>query len=352
MSYPNNLNVIQQLFFPSTHIGASCTSNIKCTQCMRKHHLAICDAHLESTVSESPTQANNIKTDTGIRQPAPNSSSSLEISGTKVNEYVIGYAGEHSPNMNEVILVQTAQAKVYSPVESALSAKIRVLLDLGSQRSYITKKLAESLALACLGKETVLIKTFGDQTGKLVTCDIVQVQVQCNDGLSLFIKCYVVDFVYSPITNQYIEFSQANYSHLIWLHLADMATGETGLDIDLLIGADQYHSIVLGQTIPSDTGRGPTATLTRLGYTLSGPIDLPANFSHVNTSLNVTHFMQIESSPMKTKPIEEFYENCLWDYETLGIKPAEPPPSMKPFWTQLTLLTEDMKSHYLSKRES
>ena len=105
-----------------------------------------------------------------------------------------------------------------------------------------------------------------------------------------------------------------------------MATGETGLDIDLLIGADQYHSIVLGQTIPSDTGRGPTAaTLTRLGYTLSGPTDLPANFSYVNTSLNVTHFMQIKSSPMKTKPIEEFYENCLWDYETLGIKPAEPP---------------------------
>ena len=104
-----------------------------------------------------------------------------------------------------------------------------------------------------------------------------------------------------------------------------MSTGETGLDMDLLIGADQYHSIVLRQTILSDTGRGPTATLTCLGYTLSGPIDLPANFNNVNTSLNVTHFMQIESSPIKTKPIEEFYENCLWDYETLGIKSAEPP---------------------------
>ena len=140
--------------------------------------------------------------------------------------------------MNEVILVQTAQAKVYSPADSGLSAKVRVLLDLGSQRSYITKKLAKSLALACLGKETVLIKTFGDQTGKLVTCDIVQVQVQCDYGLSLFIKCYVVDFVCSPIMNQYIEFSQVNYSHLIRLQLADIATGETGLDIDLLIGAD------------------------------------------------------------------------------------------------------------------
>ena len=316
---------------------------------MRKHHLAICDAHLKSTVSESPTQANNRKTDTGVRQPAPDSSSSSEISGTNVNEYVIGCAGQHSPNMNEVILVQTAQAKVYSPADSGLSAKIRVLLDLGSQRSYIAKKLAKSLALPCLGKETVLIKTFGDQTSKLVTCDIVQVQVQCSDGLSLFSKCYVVDFVCSPITNQYIEFSQANYSYLIGLQLADMAAGETGLDIDLLTGADQYHSIVLGQTISSDTGRGPTATLTRLGYILSGPIDLPANFSYVNTSLNVTFFMQIESSPMKTKLIEEFYENCLWDYKTLGIKSAEP-PSMKPFWTQLTLLTEDMKSHYLSKR--
>ena len=174
------------------HTGATCTSNIQCTQCMRKHHLAICDAHLESTVSGSPTQANNRKTDTGVRQPAPNSSSSHEISGAKVNEYVIGCAGEHSPNMNEVILVQTAQAKVYSPADSGLSAKIRVLLDLGSQRSYIAKNLAKSLALPCLGKETVLIKTFGDQTGKLITYDIVQVQVQCNDGLSLFINAMLL----------------------------------------------------------------------------------------------------------------------------------------------------------------
>ena len=67
------------------------------------------------------------------------SNSSCEISSTKINEYVIGCAGEHSPNMNEAILAQTAQAKVYSPADSGLSAKIRVLQDLGSQRSYITK---------------------------------------------------------------------------------------------------------------------------------------------------------------------------------------------------------------------
>ena len=186
---------------------------------MRKHHLAVCDAHLELTVSGSPTHANNRKTDNGVRQPAPNSSSSLESFGAKVNEYVIGCAGEHSANMNEVILVQTAQAKVYAPADSGLSANIRVLLDLGSQRSYSAKKLVKRLVLPCLGKEAVLIKTFGDQTGKLVTCDIVQVQVQCNDGLNLFIKCYVVDFVCSPITNQCIEFSQANYSHFIGLQL-------------------------------------------------------------------------------------------------------------------------------------
>ena len=97
-----------------------------------KHHLAICDAHLKSTVSGSPAQADNRNTDTGVRQPAPNSSSSRDISGTKINECVIGCAGEHSPNMNEVILVQTAQAKVYSPADSGLSAKIRVLLELNS----------------------------------------------------------------------------------------------------------------------------------------------------------------------------------------------------------------------------
>ena len=88
---------------------------------------------------------------------------------------------------------------------------------------------------------------------------------------------------------------------MIDLTLADNSTGEISLEIELLIGADYYYSLVLGQTVRSATSQGPTAIETRLGYVTSGPIEIQNGDNSANMNLNITsiHFMKIESNTVE-----------------------------------------------------
>ena len=71
-----------------------------------------------------------------------------------------------------------------------------------------------------------------------------------------------------------IEFRQASYPHLQCLELADNMQGTDELNIDLLIGADFYWHFVNRITIRGPEP-GPVALSTRLGYILSGPVNIP-----------------------------------------------------------------------------
>jgi len=63
--------------------------------------------------------------------------------------------------------------------------KARIILDSGSQRSYITKSLKDELSLPVECQETMLIKTFGSQDKKLQTCDAVCFGVKLHDGTDM-----------------------------------------------------------------------------------------------------------------------------------------------------------------------
>ena len=58
------------------------------------------------------------------------------------------------------------------------------------------------------------------------------------------------------------------YPYLSNLDLADFGQSNNNLNVDILIGADYYWSLVTGIT---KQGSGPTAIETRLGWVLSGP---------------------------------------------------------------------------------
>ena len=61
----------------------------------------------------------------------------------------------------QTTLLQTAICVISNPLYPERETKVRVLLDQGSQRSYITSQLKEKLNLPVLGKENMIIKTFG-----------------------------------------------------------------------------------------------------------------------------------------------------------------------------------------------
>ena len=69
-----------------------------------------------------------------------------------------------------MILLQTARVVAINGTERA---SIRILLDSGSQLSYVTKDLQERLRLTTIRKERLHLNTFGNSSFDARSCDIV-----------------------------------------------------------------------------------------------------------------------------------------------------------------------------------
>lgn len=91
------------------------------------------------------------------------------------------------------VLLQTARAWVGN------SCKLRILLDSCSQNSYISTQLRNILGLASTGSETVLIKTFGNNKVSSKNCYIVQIGLQRQNQLKVFVNAYEVEMICGPI---------------------------------------------------------------------------------------------------------------------------------------------------------
>jgi len=74
-------------------------------------------------------------------------------------------------SMNEMVMMQTALTDVIN-TETNESHPVRLPMDSGSHRSYVSEALAEKLQLQEHGKEDIHIITFGSQTAKRVATKI------------------------------------------------------------------------------------------------------------------------------------------------------------------------------------
>ena len=59
------------------------------------------------------------------------------------------------------MLLQRAKTFAYNSKEAHNQIEVKIILDNGSQRSYVSCKVREGLALHSVSVETMLIKTFG-----------------------------------------------------------------------------------------------------------------------------------------------------------------------------------------------
>ena len=78
-------------------------------------------------------------------------------------------------------LLQTAQAKI-SPIDSKKSQNVRLILDNGSNRSYISERVRKILNLPGIAKENLSISVFGQTQCTPTTCDIVQLIIRNRRG--------------------------------------------------------------------------------------------------------------------------------------------------------------------------
>ena len=122
---------------------------------------------------------------------------------------------------NGKLVVQTAQSIIFNNINRK-SKNARVLFDNGAQKSFINKKLSDTLGLLSVQKDRKLLKGFESNNEVFRELDIVQAELTDIHGENpTLLELIVVPNICSPLSNQTIELNQATHSHLITLPLAD-----------------------------------------------------------------------------------------------------------------------------------
>ena len=214
-------------------------------------------------------------------------------------------------NVRAPVLLQTARTTVAIQTKTRQSGSYSTL---GARDPTLQRQLT----LNPVSTETMIIKTFGVKNQGQQVCEVVKVGMNLKNGQSLKMSFLSVPLICEPISNQPVTFVCSNCSQFASLELADPCHGDENLEVDILIGADQYYQLVTGEVIYQHNG--PTAIHTKLGWVLSGPV---SGMSQKATLVNLvtTHALLVDThQPQESL---DYQLKQFWDLESMGIRPDE-----------------------------
>ena len=215
------------------------------------------------------------------------------------------------------MLLQTARTSLHNPSAPHISIGVRLLLDSGSQRSYITEEARILLKLEPSREQLLEIATFGASDGQRKVCEIVNVGMQGYSPMSL--SLYVVPTICNPLASQPIATCIEQSDLFKDLEFAYYSDGSSTLRVDVLIGCDYYWELVSGDVRRSE--HGPTAVHTKFGWVVSGPNHAKSH-SVCAATLMTTHVLRTDTKRLETVSLEEQLRS-FWELESLGIQQEE-----------------------------
>ncbi len=156
------------------HISRECNSRKKFSKCSGRHHISICTKGNNSAPQGGSDQTRTSNSSTiQTRSPpfdppaAPRSGLNTDASTFQTQEH---RSTSLYVNSHRSILLQTAQAQAFNPLSPHLSQGVRIILDSGSQRSYVMERV---LSLQSEGIQPMTILTFGSSREHSQLCSYV-----------------------------------------------------------------------------------------------------------------------------------------------------------------------------------
>lgn len=281
------------------HTSKQCRSKSHCSKCKGRHHITICPSGISQAVQHKDLPSKMTAQDDAATTMS-HSSSTLYV------------------DSNTSVLLQTAKFEVQNPsiVDDVPHSPVmvRAIFDCGSQRSYITDRVKNSLQLLTKRTENIYIKTFGSSVGDIKRCEVVELCVVARNGSKIYIETLVVPMICDPLNSQSISDVQECYDHLVDLDLADGDDMDTTFQIDVLIGSDNYWELITGKVKRGKDG--PMALETKVGWILSGPTGFKT--SSVNLNLTSTHALKVDTCVSNSKLDNQLKR--FWELESLGIE--------------------------------
>ena len=275
------------------HQLKDCKSKRTCYQCKKSHHTSL---HDDSRVKQKqPSVAPAAQPAPAAPAAAPSSATYTRSSGPIQDITTVVAISEFSE-----ILLKTAVAPVVSHI-AIIDAQL--LMDDGSQRSFITTHLQRELQLPIIRYDSVSLSAFGSTSKQFETLPVAEFHIISIDGEHILIQALVKSHIANPIRNRLAGAPQRYFKHLQGLRLAHPIMQDETFRIDILIGSDFYYKIILDRII---RGTGPVAVESRLGYLLSGPTGEPSSTTETSTF---------------TVNVDEFDLSLFWRTDAIGILP-------------------------------
>ncbi|XP_043203579.1 uncharacterized protein LOC122371370 [Amphibalanus amphitrite] len=251
------------------HIASTCESKKTCTACQRKHHDLLCFDN-ESEASKRPAQV---------------------------------LAARSQVQNKTGVALQTARVMA---VGAAGLKCARMLVDSGSNQSFITKRLATKLQCKNVGEQDTQIVTFGGTEKRHKSMKKVSVTLRKMGSMSsgLTLSLVQIDTICGPV-NTSLTVNQEELDHLQDLDLADPPEEwEDGQEVDILLGMDFYQDVMTG----------------RVRHSMSGPIAMESIFGWIlGGRVNSTEEESKQTLFVRTTNASEDLER-IWDLDSIGIK--------------------------------
>ena len=195
------------------HQSKNCTRNKICARCGKRnqHHRSLC-----------PNLFVN-------KNPSPGLSSIEGVVETKPADMT-----------KSNVLMQTATT-VIKNTEGNLSRPVHVILDSGSQRTYVTERIAKDIKLELGVSENLSITTFGVNRSTQVQCKSSRLQLILKDGSTMSIKVTVISEITVKLTRAPLSSSDIKFLKDSSLEdkLADtLVTNTESFQVDMLLGND------------------------------------------------------------------------------------------------------------------
>ena len=146
-----------------------------------------------------------------------------------------------------------------------------MLLDSGSQRTYISEALARKLNLRRGEESEIMVTTFVSEKPRKQPTIVTTIDIMLKGGGIMNIKASIVPSICGTLTRCPIQYKSLQNWEYLWNeeNLADsLPTKRENTTIELLIGNDYYLDFILPQEVEIQTGLYMLAS--KLGWILTG----------------------------------------------------------------------------------
>ncbi|XP_065182125.1 uncharacterized protein LOC135812837 [Sycon ciliatum] len=216
-------------------------------------------------------------------------------------------------SITEAVQLPSANVSFHSPGKPKVTAHL--LLDSGSHRSYVTRRLAQHLQLEVLRTEELALSTFASNAVKTINSEVVCLPLPLLGDRILNVTANIIDdeitnaITREPLTSTDRSFlqEQMNGSPLADAEL--MASSNTSLVVDILIGSDYFWHVVTGHRLQLPSGLFTISS--ELGMVVSG------KGSHKNGTSEITAMTAVTAMTATAQTYQDV--DTMWKLDVIGI---------------------------------